>query len=123
MQDFSIHPHPVSGNYCLAHDYTFIVRGNAITVPQGFEFDGASIPPFFWTSFHSPFHPKVVRAALVHDRLYVTHEVDKKEADLIFLELLEQDGVTRWRRKNMWRAVHLFGGRAWKNRSQYGLKA
>lgn len=123
MQDFSIHPHPTSGNYCLDDDYTITIRGCTITVPAGFEFDGASIPPFFWLAFHSPYHPKVVRAALIHDYLYVTHEVDKAEADLTFVTILGIDGVDKWRRKNMWRAVHLFGGKAWERRSQYGLKS
>ena len=38
-------------------------------IPEGFEFDGASVPRFFWRIV-SPFQPWVIRAACGHDYLY-----------------------------------------------------
>lgn len=127
-----ITPEPHEGLYRLARryrcTYRFESERRTVTVPAGFEFDGASIPKIFWLTYYSPYDPRVVLASLVHDYLYVTHEADgveigKAEADLVFRDVLRSQGVTPLRCWSMWLAVHLFGGRAWRMRSPLGLKA
>jgi len=53
-------------------------------------------------------------AAVIHDWLYKTHLVNRAEADRIFLEIMERDGVPRWKRLAMYWAVRIFGGAAWE---------
>lgn len=128
----AISPEPHERLYRLAqehrHTYTYESRARTVTVPAGFEFDGASIPKIFWLPYYSPYDPRVILASLVHDYLYVTHLADgeavsKREADAVFRDILREQGVPRGRSWSMWLAVHLFGGRAWRERSPLGLKA
>ena len=130
--EIEIIPEPGEGLYRLAHEvrhsYVFESKERTVTVHAGFEFDGASIPKIFWLTYYSPYDPKVVLASLVHDYLYVTHRVDgdeatKREADLVFRDILRDHGVPRGKSWSMWLAVHLFGGRAWRMHSPLGLKA
>ena len=83
--------------------------GELILVPAGFVTDGASIPRALWWIVGHPYMGNYARAALVKDYLYVTAKLTKKEADLIFLDIMTIDGVKKWRRKVMYQAVKWFG--------------
>jgi hypothetical protein len=61
----------------------------------------------FWSIV--PPHGKYAVAAIVHDFLYRTGKGTKKEADDLFLEMMEHLGVPWFRRKIMYRAVRWFG--------------
>lgn len=87
-----------------------------IIVPEGFIFDGASIPEWAWSLIlTNPFDEGVVQAALVHDWLYTTHEVPRAEADAIFYEILTDQEVSNHKRLIMYLAVRTFGALAWAN--------
>ena len=88
-------------------------NGYRIIVPAGFKTDFASVPRIFW-SVISPIGKGYTSAAIVHDYLYSTHQVTKKEADNIFLWLMQRDGVSYLKRYAMYWSVRLFGGKAWK---------
>ena len=60
------------------------------TVPAGFEFDGASVPRFFWRVV-SPGRPWGLRASCGHDDLYEKGIGSKKHADYLFREALLDD--------------------------------
>lgn len=87
--------------------------GMTITVPTGFITDLASVPrlPFaYWMAGGT-----ASRAAVIHDFLYVTKIVTKDVADLVFLEAMKDSGVGSVRRRVMYWAVWLFGGRGTQN--------
>lgn len=77
-----------------------------VTVPDGFEYSGPVLPSCLARNF-TPAHPGV-RAAILHQHLRqsgqavhfgVTVDVDKRQADEIFLEAMKVDGlnpVSRW---------------------------
>ena len=81
-------------------------------VPAGFRSDLASIPQLLqavvgkWER-HAP-------AAVLHDWLYLTHEVDRRTADDVFAEAMRSLGVPAWKRRSMWTVVRVFAGFAWK---------
>jgi hypothetical protein len=83
-------------------------------VPAGFETDFASIPQFLWSVF--PPHGRHTRAAVLHDYLYVEAPggISRKDVDGLFLRTMGELGTAWWRRRLMYRAVRLFGGRLWK---------
>lgn len=88
----------------------FLVKtksGKLIEVPAGFQTDFASVPRLFWRLIPpwGPYSP----AAVVHDYLYATGIVSRKEADQIFLELMTRLGVAPWRRNVMYAAVRVAG--------------
>jgi hypothetical protein len=84
----------------------------AVTVPALFETDFASIPRFFHRLL--PKNGTYDAAAVVHDYLYASGDVDKATADLVFKEALTVLKVPAWRRVAMYEAVHWFGGAAWR---------
>jgi hypothetical protein len=85
------------------------VAEQTITVPKGFETDFSSVPrlPLAYLLTGDTAH----EAAVVHDFLYVSKQTSKKIADDVFLEAMEESGVSWWRRKVMWAAVSAFGGK------------
>lgn len=95
----------------LARNYQFEhpVTGEQVVIEAGFEFDGATIPPLFWTPLRlHPFSPRVVASALEHDKGY--HEQwNRKATDKQFHENLKLNGVDDTRAYLMYLAVRMFG--------------
>lgn len=123
--------------WVLMADYKVEVRwtdslGNdcsaELIIPYGFEFDLASIPRPVW-SLIAPFELSIV-APLVHDWLYihngdinrqacidgrwiVERKISRKDVDNIFLELMEAEKVTIWKRYLAYKAVRMFAWAPW----------
>ena len=87
-----------------------------LTVPAGFESDGASVPRFFWRIVFPPGDQKALRAAFLHDYIYRTHPAgwSREAADELFRRVLIEDGVSRNSAAMAWWGVRLFGAAAWK---------
>ena len=90
-------------------------KGVTHTVPIGFITDGASIPKIFWSIIGSPFTGLYRKPSLIHDRLYATQKVKRGYADRVFLEGMENKGVSFWKRRTMYYAVRVGGWRPWNN--------
>jgi hypothetical protein len=88
-----------------------------ISVSAGLWTDGASIPKILWSFIGSPLTGRYVRATIVHDALYSTQIISRKESDLVLLELMEQDNVPKWKRVSIYYAVRLFGWSHWAKRT------
>jgi hypothetical protein len=115
--------------WTLERDFTIISRGRRLVIPGGFQFDLASIPRALW-SVIAPFELSIA-APVVHDwgyehagaipvgmpsssGTYPTDVFTRAEVDAFFLDIMRQEGVAWWRRQAAYRAVRLFGGRAWR---------
>ena len=83
-----------------------------IVVPAGFIYDGASVPKLF-TNIFPKSGARYDRAACLHDFLYATKLYSRAASDKIFLEAMEADGVNLIARRTIYRAVRMFGRRAW----------
>lgn len=124
-----------------------------ISVPAGFETDFASIKPlrtiawillalslvvgWFWPSAGAfigslgygafALYAGVVgygdAAAVIHDRLYFTAELGRKDADQVFYNALRSSGVARWRAWLMWAGVRLGGSRRYGSFRWRGISA
>lgn len=98
----------------LTYEVGAVGSGKLITVPKGFETDGASVPrPLWW---FLPSWGTYSRAAVVHDYLCTLLDAntphalapDRRTADAIFFEamvVLGTGAVMRWL---MWAAVRLY---------------
>ncbi len=107
----------------LEAPYTCQHEVNRITVPDQFEFDLASVPRLFWWLI-APFELSIA-APLLHDFLYhyggelpdgsviPSRSYSREEADLLFRDMMEQEGVSPWRRAAAYRAVRWLGSGAW----------
>lgn len=106
----NLSPLPVKNQYALLDDYQADYGNLKIVVPAGFVFDGASVPFFGWLPTYTPFHPDVMAPALIHDWLYLNHQVDRQMADQIFYDLLILNGAGKLKAKLMYRDVRIGGG-------------
>jgi hypothetical protein len=103
----------------LTRPFRYISSQGIITVPAGFETDGASIPRAFWSIIgpHGPYF----RAAVIHDFLYAkasdeSFKVSRKIADCLFKEAMFNGGVNWFTREKIYQAVRMFGWRSFKKR-------
>jgi hypothetical protein len=78
-----------------------------------------SVPGQFW-SFVSP-QGRHAYPAIVHDFLYWQQTCERKLADSIFLDLMREHGVSRFRAKLMYYIVRWKGGAYWDE--NHSLKA
>ena len=110
--------------------YVFLHAGNTdglvtftLRAEEGYSWDGASIPRCLWWLFGHPLSPEFRLASLWHDRLCELSDCieDRIIADAVFLRLLREAGVGKWRRLAMWVGVRLYGIFIWRIRS--GIKA
>ncbi len=95
--------------YRLLKDFIYQTSDlETITVPAGFKTDFASVPWFFRRII--PATGKYNEATVIHD--YLCYAAIDKEArryaDKIFLECMEVLGVSKWKRKMMYRGVSLY---------------
>lgn len=95
----------------------YAADGRAFRIPAGFQTDLASVPRFlpglFRMLFRSELH--TARAAVLHDRLYYTGEVPRREADALFREALRATHERPVGAATMWLGVRAGGWFAWRN--------
>lgn len=84
-------------------------------VPQYFITDLASIPRLARPAIDR--NGRSRRPAVLHDWLYCLHESTRSQADELFLEALEAEGVGWFTRRTMWLAVRAWGWRYWNART------
>jgi hypothetical protein len=82
-----------------------------IVIPKGFITDFASTPAMLYSIF--PPIGLYNKAAMIHDYLYSTKTLPRKNADLYFLQAMKVLGVSKWRRYAMYYAVRLFGSKSY----------
>lgn len=100
-------------------------NGLTIVIPKGFITDFASIPRAFW-SILPPISPFYVKAAVIHDFIYtsqgklpnIKRVYTRKDADLLFLEIMILENAPTWKRNIMYAAVRAFGYFAWKSKER-----
>lgn len=88
--------------------YRSTLLGRVITVPVGFVTDFASVPrqlPFAYALYGSTANA----SAVVHDYLVRRSQVRWKRAAQVFLEAMEAEGVSWWKRIPMYLGVRLAG--------------
>lgn len=96
-----------------------------VTVPEGYETDGFSIPQALWSLIGSPWN-RFAPAAIVHDYLYTTNGLGvytRAEADKIFKWLLLVLGMGEIRARAMYRGVQVGGWVGWNRHKKAARRA
>lgn len=101
-----IKPVPRSDLYELQKSLKIVYRDDngeikAVRVPKGFLTDGASIPRFLWEEVASPYDPRIITAAIVHDyhcdsrngKTTLKSDISIDEMSDLFFDLLMYDDV------------------------------
>lgn len=128
---------PQKNIWTLEEDYYYFdeIKESTINLSKGFEFDLSSIPRFFWRIVG--IHELSIEAPLIHDFMYMSkggarecfenkeilgsiksEEIlyCREEADKLFLRMMEEAGVKKWRRFLGYIGVWIFGKLFWKPR-------
>lgn len=92
--------------------YESDIAKKTITVPVGFVTDYASVPrlPIAYLLVGGIAH----KAAVIHDWLYTSHEVDKATADLVLKEAVIVSGIAPWRASLIYSGVWIGGAGAYE---------
>ena len=97
-------------HWLVGEEYRYATSIGVIVVPKGFKTDYASVPRVFRNIINS--YGKHGRAAVIHDWLYSKEcpiNLTREEADKIFLEIMEEWQVAKWKRILMYKLVRKFG--------------
>lgn len=103
--------------YILAEEYIYKINNYEIVVPKGFRTDLASVPLALRVFF--PRDGEYTPAAVVHDFLYSKFNktgINRELADKIFLFIMKELKVAKYKRKMMYKAVRIFGELAWEKK-------
>lgn len=119
------------------YPYSWYTKGlqRIITVPEGFLYDGASVPRIVWTLSGVLPDGLIRAAALVHDFIYrnkgklpknsygsiiegvyvdfSAHHWKRKDADKLFARIMRESGVSVIKRRAAYLAVRSFGWISW----------
>ena len=113
---------PITNDQWILHDdFACMFRGNFITIKKGFETDGISIPRIAWRAIGHPFSMPLLPCALIHDALYAGELVSRKDADWLFLCLMQRAKIGWVKRNLVWSAVKLGGGLVWSRHTVDGV--
>lgn len=127
---------PQKNVWTLEEQYSYQdeTKKSTIILDKGFEFDLSSIPRFFWVVIGT--HELSLEAPLIHDFMYMSrggtrgycHQkpilgsiktkgmyYSRKEVDDLFLRMMEQAGVSRWRKFLGYVGVKFCGGWYWNS--------
>lgn len=106
---------PSGRHWITAQDTTFVLSdGTRVVVPKGYVTDGHTMPPILGV-FINPYSYDLY-AALLHDWLYDTHIVTRKQADKEYLRLMFLLGSNFVRRYSFYLIVRLVGWIWWRNK-------
>ena len=85
-------------------------------IPEGYSWDGASIPRWAWSIMGHPLEGDLRLPSLIHDWLceHSATPADRMVADAISFLLLSRAGVSRWRRICLWAAVRFYALVIWR---------
>ena len=102
---------PIDDKYWeVLEDYYYETSIGIIKVPKGFKTDYASVPKIFRNIINT--YGKHGRGAVVHDWLYSSQcllNITREKADKIFLEIMEEWEVNKFKRNFMYKMVRIFG--------------
>ena len=94
-------------DYEILEDIQFISKKYKITVYKGLRYNGASIPMVLWSIIGCPID--YAFEAAIHDPLYGSRLLSRRECDTVFYEVLISQGVPREKAIPMYLAVRKGG--------------
>lgn len=99
-----------AGRWELLEDLVYRGRAHLIVARAGFVTDFNSVPRPLWPLF-PPTSADSTKAAVLHDMLYSTLLLSRRDADGVYRRAMKELGAPPWRRWVMWGAVRAFGWR------------
>jgi len=108
-----------SDNYEIYKKFQYTNKYYDIIIKKGFITDGATIPRFAWSIVGCPLNGNYVGPSIIHDALYATNLLSRKESDQLFIDLLKEAGVGYIKRKLFYNVLRVFGYTFYNNSDEY----
>jgi len=102
----------------LVEDYVFCVNNKRFRIPNGFKWNGCSIPKYLVFILGNPLSRKYIIASLIHDWFYYTHSYNRKKVDNLLYVFLIKTGNCEYKSYLMEKAVNVFGFNHWNNKEE-----
>ena len=104
-------PMPFSDRYMLSRDFELRYMRDGVShtliIPMSYVTDGASIPQWCWSIVGTPYSPRFITAAIVHDYMCDNNwSVDLMSE--IFKQLLRLSNVSNFKSDLMYKAVYAY---------------
>ena len=94
----------------LMEDFKYVDNEGVIWLaPKGSEIDGASIPPWLWESYGSPYCGRFRDASVIHDVYCVSKSRTANDTHRVFYEMMLTSGVEPQLALDMYWAVENYG--------------
>ena len=108
-----VEPADKPGYYRLTMPWRFYALKRAFLVPQGFVFDGDSVPriPLIYALFKGR---SGMHAPCAHDYLYKTGQTSRKDADAVYWAAMRHHGISKVWAIPHYLGVRLGGWRGWR---------
>lgn len=104
-------PMPFTDRYMLSRDFElkFTIDGDQrlVIIPMSYITDGASIPQWCWSIVGTPYSPRFITAAIVHDYM-CDHNWPVDLMSEIFRQLLRLSNVSKLKSDLMYKAVYTY---------------
>ncbi|OCR99017.1 hypothetical protein A9K75_08870 [Campylobacter fetus subsp. testudinum] len=111
----------LSGYFITQKQLLYTDNKLIIKIPKGFKFNGATVPK--WLNILIPkFGYKYDRSVCLHDYLYFSKKLSRKESDRIFYEAMRAEKVNRNLAFVIYLAVRVFGRKSWQKAEKGGGK-
>lgn len=108
--------------YELLSPLKFNTDKYAITVKSGFKFNGGSVPKLL-QGIECPMAYEMAYASAIHDALYASHKLNRKESDKILYTALVAKGMNKIKAMAIWKAVRLGGEDHYGNAKKAALNS
>jgi len=100
---------------CVVSEDVYLRQwGIDAVLPKGFASDGMSIPRFFWRWIGPKVEAQTVCPGIIHDWLYTSKIMTRKDADEWLRRALLANGVSASRARLVYWGVRMGGGSHWK---------
>lgn len=111
--------YPNKRGFDLLEDFVFVAaNGKKYSVPRGYWYDGATIPPILWQITYSPFDPIVLPAAAAHDFLFTSKILSREAANETLEKLLLENNASTIKTRIIKKGVDMFSASYWEDTHQ-----
>jgi len=100
-------------SFKLVEDFMYYNEDLSVTCKKGFITDGYSAPKWARWFMGSPFTGNSLEASIIHDGLYKSQHLNRRYADNMFDEMLEEGFVGKLKRVVSVGVVKLMAGPVW----------
>ena len=92
---------------------TFSSYGYQYIIEKGYKSNGMSVPRMLWGIISPPYDPRTIIPSIIHDWMYDTHILSRKQSDAWYRDELIENEYPAWKAYAVYYAIRIFGSSHW----------